>query len=73
MPVRMITWRPAPAPADAGDQRDVGDEAVHRAEDRGPQPAAGDVTVVVVALARRELRRTGELLHAASLGLLVRR
>jgi hypothetical protein len=36
-----------PAPADAGDQRDVGDQPVHRPERRRAQPAAGDVGVVV--------------------------
>jgi hypothetical protein len=39
--------RPAPAPAHARDQGGVGDEPVHRAEDGGPQPAAGDVTVLM--------------------------
>ena len=36
----------AAAAADAGDQRDVGDEPVHRAEHGGPQPAARDVPVL---------------------------
>ena len=40
----------AGAAGDAGDQREVGDQAVHRAEHRRPQPAAGDVGVVVVDL-----------------------
>ena len=37
----------AGAAGDAGDQREVGDQPVHRAEHRGPQPAARDVGVVV--------------------------
>ena len=37
--------RPAAA-ADAGDQRDVGDQPVHRAEDGGPQPAARHIPVL---------------------------
>jgi hypothetical protein len=36
-----------PAATDAGDQRDVADQAVHCAEDGRPQPAAGDVRVMV--------------------------
>ena len=42
------------ATADPGDQRDVGDQPVHGAEYSGPQPAAGDIAVLVpVCLARR--------------------
>ena len=46
-----------PAATDTGDQRRVGDQAVHRAEDGGPQPAAGDVGVAVVV----GLGRLGQL------------
>src|SRR5262249_4140852 len=35
------------AAADTRDQRHVGDQAVHRAEHRGPQPPAGDVPMMV--------------------------
>ena len=38
------------AAAHPGDQRDVGDQSVHRAEDGGPQPAAGHVPVLVADL-----------------------
>ena len=50
MPVRMIVSPVAAAAADARDQRDVGHQPVHRAEDAGAQPAAGDVAVRVVAM-----------------------
>ena len=49
IPVRMIISPVRAAAADAGDQRDVGDQPVHRPEHRRPQPAAGDVPVMVVA------------------------
>jgi hypothetical protein len=39
--------RRAPAPAHARDQGCVGNEPVHRAEDGRPQPATGDVTVLM--------------------------
>ena len=55
------------AAADARDQRDVGDEPVHGAEGRGPQRAAGDVAVGVVAVVLGELRRARKLGHAQSL------
>src|SRR5262249_21617229 len=37
-------------PGDAGDQREVGDEAVHHPEDGRAQPSAADVAVLVVDL-----------------------
>src|SRR5690606_27424972 len=43
------------------DQREVGDEPVHRAEHRGPQPASGDVAVPVVALRLRSASRVGHV------------
>src|SRR5207248_11768385 len=42
-----------PAAAHAGDQRDVGDQAVHRAEHGRPQPAPGHVGVVPLVVGRR--------------------
>ena len=53
VPVSTIARGRHTAAADAGDERDVGDQPVHRAEDGGPQPAAGDVAVVVLDAARR--------------------
>jgi len=48
----------ATAPADASDQGHVGHKAVHGAEHRWPQPAAGDVAVLVpVCLTRLALSR----------------
>ena len=47
------------AAGDAGHQGEVGDQAVHRAEHRGPQPAAVDVTVGVVVAVRLVQRRLG--------------
>src|SRR5206468_9182216 len=43
--------------SDAGDQRDVADQPVHRAEHRRPQPPADDVAVVVVDLGGGRARR----------------
>ena len=46
------------AAADAGDQRDVGDQSVHGAEHRGAQPAAGHVAVLMhvwLGVARRRM------------------
>ena len=54
----------APPPADAGDERGVGDQPVHRAEDRRPQPAAGHVGVAVVV--RLGLRQRLGAAHASS-------
>jgi hypothetical protein len=36
-----------PAAAHPGDQRDVGDQAIHRAEHGRPQPTAGDIGMVI--------------------------
>jgi hypothetical protein len=49
-------------PGEAGDQRDVGDQPVHRPEGPGAQPAAVDVAVRVVVLVLDRLDgRDGEL------------
>ncbi len=55
------------AAADARDQGDVRDEPVHGAEGGGPQRAAGDVAVRVVALVLGELGRARKLGHGGSL------
>jgi hypothetical protein len=54
------------AAADTGDERDVRDETVHRAEHGRPQPATGDVGVVVVLLVLGELCRARVLHHFSS-------
>ena len=41
-------WSSLRAAGDAGDQGEVGDQPVHRAEDGRAQPAAGDVGVLVL-------------------------
>src|SRR5829696_499419 len=56
------------ATPDARDEGDVRDQPVHGAEGRGPQCAAGDVTVGVVAFVFGELGGAGELGHGSSLG-----
>ena len=43
----------AAATADAGDQRDVGDEPVHRAEYGRPQPSAGHVPMLGTVVGSR--------------------
>ena len=50
-------WSPLGAADDTGDQGEVGDQPVHRAEDRRPQPAAGDVRMLVVDLFLVDVRR----------------
>ena len=45
-----------PAAADAGDERDVGDQPVHGTEHRRPQPAAGDIGVMVLGARRLPIR-----------------
>ena len=49
-PLRITVCADALRAGDAGDQRAVGHHAVHRAEDRRPQPATVDVPVGVVDL-----------------------
>jgi hypothetical protein len=39
-----------------GDQREVGDQAVHRAENRGTKPAAADLAVGMVRIVRLSSR-----------------
>ena len=66
MPVRMIVAAARATAADARDQRDVGDQAVHRAEDARPQPAAGDVRVMVSDVVMRLLGHDARVTRLAA-------